>query len=41
MRTAQALQVYDALMAAGADLGLANAGRCAINSLRMEKGYRA
>jgi 4-methylaminobutanoate oxidase (formaldehyde-forming) len=37
----QALTVYDTLMAAGADLGLANAGHYAINSLRLEKGYRA
>lgn len=39
--TAQALLVYDTLVAAGASLGLANAGHYAINSLRMEKGYRA
>jgi glycine cleavage system aminomethyltransferase T len=32
---------YDALMAAGRDLGVANAGHCAINSLRLEKAYRA
>ncbi len=33
--------VYDALLGAGRDLGLANAGHYAINSLRLEKGYRA
>lgn len=33
--------VYDALMAAGAAFGLANAGYRAIDSLRLEKGYRA
>lgn len=33
--------VYDALMDAGADLGVANAGYYAIESLRLEKGYRA
>ncbi len=33
--------VYDALMAVGADLGVANAGYYAIDSLRLEKGYRA
>ncbi len=33
--------VYDLLMAAGADLGVANAGHYTINSLRLEKGYRA
>jgi 4-methylaminobutanoate oxidase (formaldehyde-forming) len=33
--------VYDELMAAGADLGVTNAGHYAINSLRLEKGYRA
>ncbi len=37
----QALLVYDTLMAAGADLGVTNAGHYAINSLRLEKGYRA
>jgi 4-methylaminobutanoate oxidase (formaldehyde-forming) len=34
-------RVYDALMAAGADLGARNAGYYAIESLRLEKGYRA
>ena len=34
-------EVYDALMAAGADFGIANAGYRAIESLRLEKGYRA
>jgi glycine cleavage system aminomethyltransferase T/glycine/D-amino acid oxidase-like deaminating enzyme len=33
--------VYDALWQAGADLGVTNAGHYAINSLRLEKGYRA
>jgi sarcosine dehydrogenase len=33
--------VYDALMAAGKPFGIANAGYRAIESLRLEKGYRA
>jgi 4-methylaminobutanoate oxidase (formaldehyde-forming) len=33
--------VYDALLEAGAALGLAHAGYRAIESLRLEKGYRA
>jgi len=33
--------VYDALMDAGRPLGATNAGHYAINSLRLEKGYRA
>ncbi len=33
--------VYQDLMAAGADLGIANAGYYAIESLRLEKAYRA
>jgi sarcosine dehydrogenase len=33
--------VYDALMAAGKSFGIANAGYRAIESLRLEKGYRA
>jgi 4-methylaminobutanoate oxidase (formaldehyde-forming) len=37
----QAALVYDTLMAAGKDLGVTNAGHYAINSLRLEKGYRA
>lgn len=37
----QLTSVYDALWEAGRDLGLANAGHYAINSLRLEKGYRA
>jgi sarcosine dehydrogenase len=37
----QAAVVYETLMAAGKDLGVANAGHYAINSLRLEKGYRA
>lgn len=39
--TDQAALVYDTLMVAGKDLGIANAGHYAINSLRLEKGYRA
>ncbi len=35
-----ALAVYDALMAAGAAHGIVNAGYRAIESLRLEKGYR-
>ncbi len=34
-------KVYDTLMAAGADHGLVNAGYRAIESCRLEKGYRA
>jgi len=37
----QAVTVYDTLMSAGEDLGVTNAGHYAINSLRLEKGYRA
>src|SRR5882672_2643101 len=33
--------VYDALKAAGKPFGIANAGYRAIESLRLEKGYRA
>ncbi|HEY3685202.1 MAG TPA: FAD-dependent oxidoreductase [Streptosporangiaceae bacterium] len=36
----QAVNVYDALVAAGTDLGLRHAGYLALNSLRSEKGYR-
>jgi 4-methylaminobutanoate oxidase (formaldehyde-forming) len=36
-----AATLYDALMRAGLDLGIANAGYRAIESLRLEKGYRA
>ncbi|MGO9294141.1 MAG: GcvT family protein [Streptosporangiaceae bacterium] len=36
-----AVGVYEDLMAAGADLGVASAGYYAIESLRLEKGYRA
>jgi 4-methylaminobutanoate oxidase (formaldehyde-forming) len=32
---------YDTIMSAGADLGVTDAGHYAINSLRLEKGYRA
>ena len=41
MPTDVAVTVYLALMAAGADHGLANAGYRAIETLRLEKGYRA
>ncbi len=37
----QALQLHEALLQAGADLGVARAGHYAINSLRLEKAYRA
>jgi sarcosine dehydrogenase len=36
-----AVTVFEALMGAGTDLGVANAGYRAIESLRLEKGYRA
>ena len=36
-----AVAVHDEIVAAGADLGLRNAGYYAIDSLRLEKGYRA
>jgi 4-methylaminobutanoate oxidase (formaldehyde-forming) len=39
--TESALGVYDELMSAGEDLDVANAGYYAIESLRLEKGYRA
>ncbi|TIQ75392.1 MAG: FAD-dependent oxidoreductase, partial [Mesorhizobium sp.] len=38
--TEQTLGVYDALVAAGADLGLGHAGYVALNTLRLEAGYR-
>ncbi len=38
--TEQAVHVYDRLWAAGAPLGVKNAGLKALASLRMEKGYR-
>ena len=37
----QAGLLYDLLMETGRDFGLVNAGHYAINSLRLEKGYRA
>lgn len=40
LRAEDALGVYDGLVAAGADLGLADVGNHALNSLRMEKAYR-
>ena len=36
-----AVGVYETLLAAGEELGVANAGYYAIESLRLEKGYRA
>jgi heterotetrameric sarcosine oxidase gamma subunit len=36
-----AVGVYERLMDAGSDLGLVNAGYYTINSLRLDKGYRA
>lgn len=36
----QAVQVYDLIMQAGADLGVRNAGMQTLNSLRLEKAYR-
>ena len=36
-----AVGVYEDLLAAGADLGVVNAGYYTIESLRLEKGYRA
>jgi 4-methylaminobutanoate oxidase (formaldehyde-forming) len=39
--TEQAGLVYDTLFNAGHEFGIANAGHYAINSLRLEKGYRA
>ncbi|UCH75471.1 MAG: FAD-dependent oxidoreductase [Rhodospirillales bacterium] len=41
MPVAEAPAVYEALMAAGAAHGIVNAGYRAIESLRLEKGYRA
>jgi 4-methylaminobutanoate oxidase (formaldehyde-forming) len=37
----QAAQAFDALTEAGREFGAVNAGHYAINSLRLEKGYRA
>ena len=39
--TELAVGVHEDLLAAGADLGVVNAGYYAIDSLRLEKGYRA
>jgi glycine cleavage system aminomethyltransferase T/glycine/D-amino acid oxidase-like deaminating enzyme len=36
----QAAHAYDVLVEAGSDVGLSNAGFFALNSMRMEKGYR-
>ena len=41
MPTDVAVTVYEALQAAGVEFGLANAGYRAIETLRLEKGYRA
>ena len=41
MGTDVAVTVYEALMETGRDLGLVNAGYRAIETLRLEKGYRA
>ena len=38
--TQHAQGVYDQLMEAGAEFGLRNAGMYAVDSLRIEKGYR-
>ncbi|TIT20158.1 MAG: FAD-dependent oxidoreductase [Mesorhizobium sp.] len=38
--TEQTLGIYDALVAAGHDLGLRHAGYVALNTLRLEAGYR-
>ena len=40
-KTADTPKVWDAVMAAGAPLGLKPFGMFALNSLRVEKGYRA
>lgn len=40
-KVADTVQVWDAVMAAGAPLGLRPFGMFALNSLRVEKGYRA
>ena len=40
MPSDQAVHVYDALLAAGQDLGIRHAGLLALNSLRLEKAYR-
>jgi 4-methylaminobutanoate oxidase (formaldehyde-forming) len=37
----QAALVYETLIGAGKEMGVVNAGHYAINSLRLEKGYRA
>ncbi len=37
----QLTQLYGAIMTAGAELGALDAGQYALNSLRLEKGYRA
>ncbi len=39
--SSQAVQVYNDLMRVGSSYGIQNAGHYAINSLRLEKGYRA
>jgi 4-methylaminobutanoate oxidase (formaldehyde-forming) len=41
VRATDAAPVYDALMSSGAELGVTNAGYYTIESMRLEKGYRA
>ena len=41
IRSQDALGVYDSLKTTGSDLGLVDAGYYAIESMRLEKGYRA
>src|SRR5439155_11591983 len=41
VRSEEAEALYDAIWRAGGSLGLVNGGHYAINSLRLEKGYRA
>jgi heterotetrameric sarcosine oxidase gamma subunit len=41
VRASQAALLYDAIFEAGRPLGLVNAGHYSINSLRLEKAYRA
>ena len=41
MEQGHASQVYQGLMEAGADYGIGDFGTYAMNSLRIEKGFRA
>ena len=41
MPVEMAVTVYEAIQKAGASFGLSNAGYRAIETLRLEKGYRA